>query len=763
MDTEATCRLIESSGGPKTGKLGRDSDPNAILHDDQISTLVLLDDRELTVVNVLALTPMIGTRPANHPSSHILFSSTVHMYNAMINSTADFDHLPASFNNAHVAFVYCVKVPTNITGAFSFGTGKHDRSKPCQSTPTPTSAHALHPARNRMQDALRPNDETFKRVYATGYQTWIELYHRAIDSPLEFPSSNMANAFPSHPRIIPQLELDRRSTCVLHAIGRTVWETADKNCDLPSLTMKTALQVTATCATRVHLEDSCQTTPWNQFGEHGDHIPILTLAWAYVLSARWAEIIPGATMEYTNSRAPLFPTCESIRCDSTPVQLGDMTDHALRWWEAVLATDEGWDASILHNTQNLKSPWSVSLQMPGMSIHLKSKPATLHNHAPASYATASSYILAYVAYHGIYDQSCAAFATALLLPTRHRISKSVHWARPHFPAKHGVPPMKSHGQPPWGRDKQQLDKLLTMSCNTIGMQSILNSSFIEPDLPCNICGAWLQGTFAVLDAPSAQKPAVLAHMLMQKSPHLDFLWLGAILLDVHPYIMRWARPAAWLIDLQAAAWTGTFVSFIQKPVSVEHSKGEITRADEARLMFLAQSEYHCSPPLVPFSPFGFIALKDCILDVQLHACCAGEHGLRYTGISWDCMDKTTIFQKGAADSWTNTKPLMKIAGGEGTVPYEKLDRDGDCSESMTRSMFTWLRDADGYPVAEKAIREHEWIADESSSDEEGDIAEGDGGSHGPAAPKAPMSQRKALVADRCGFRIDEVGEVACVR
>lgn len=157
----------------------------------------------------------------------------------------------------------------------------------------------------------------------------------------------MANAFPSHPRLISQLELDRSSTSVLQATGLTVWKTADKKCDLASLTMKTALRVTAPCATRIHLEDSSPTTPWNQFGEHGDHIPILTLAWAYVLSARWAEIIPGATMEYTNSRAPLFPTCEGIRCDSTPIQLGDMTDHALRWWEAVLATDEGWDASGL--------------------------------------------------------------------------------------------------------------------------------------------------------------------------------------------------------------------------------------------------------------------------------------------------------------------------------------------------------------------------------------------------------------------------------
>ncbi|RCI07447.1 hypothetical protein L249_4544 [Ophiocordyceps polyrhachis-furcata BCC 54312] len=39
-----------------------------------------------------------------------------------------------------------------------------------------------------------------------------------------------------------------------------------------------------------------------------------------------------------------------------------------------------------------------------------------------------------------------------------------------------------------------------------GMSSLLSSSFIKPDLPCNICGAWIQGAFAVLDVTLAQEP-----------------------------------------------------------------------------------------------------------------------------------------------------------------------------------------------------------------------------------------------------------------
>ncbi len=585
-----------------------------------------------------------------------------------------------------------------------------------------------------MQDALRPDDDAFRRVYAAGYQTWLGLYQRAAlaAAPLEMPHATMASAFPNHPSLLPQLELNRNSTSILYATGQTRWEKSNHKCDLPPFTMRTVLRITAPGATRVIFEDRCAATAWRQFGERGDHVPILTLAWADVFSARWAEIIPGASLKYTDSRAPVFPPSEMTGSDAA-VQAGDMTDGALRWWEAVLAAGEGWDASILHNGRHLKAPWSVSLPMPGISVISKSTPTTFDDHTPASCSTATSYILAYAACHGLEKQSCAAFAAALLLPTRRQMYRTVHWTRPHFPAlpaQHHREHTTSYGAPPWGTSQQQLDKLLTISCNTTGMQSVLSSSFIEPDLPCNIAGAWLQGAFAVLDAScGAQETGILAQMLMQKSPHLGFLWLGAILVDVQHYIMKWARPAACLVDLQAAAWTDTFVSFLQRPVSAERVTDEITRADEARLLFLAQGRYHRLPPLAPFTPFGSIAHRDCTLDVQLHISCAGRHGLRYAGLSWDCRDNTATFQKATASSWTGAETRVAVEGdGDGVVPYDKLDQEQDCSPSMTRSIFVWLRDLDGYPVVERAIRVHAWIADDASSDEESDAREGGGGS-----------------------------------
>jgi hypothetical protein len=53
------------------------------------------------------------------------------------------------------------------------------------------------------------------------------------------------------------------------------------------------------------------------------------------------------------------------------------------------------------------------------------------------------------------------------------------------------------------------------------------------------------------------------------------------------------------------------------------------------------------------------------------------------------------------------------------VNYDSLDNeDDDCSEMVTRNIFTWLRDEDGFPVAERAVREHEWIDNLDSDDDE---------------------------------------------
>jgi hypothetical protein len=59
-----------------------------------------------------------------------------------------------------------------------------------------------------------------------------------------------------------------------------------------------------------------------------------------------------------------------------------------------------------------------------------------------------------------------------------------------------------------------------------------------------------------------------------------------------------------------------------------------------------------------------------------------------------------------------------------------FEDDGEISEMVTRNIFTWLRGEDGFPVAERAIRQHQWIDNLDSDDDtpiQGDVRSIHGG------------------------------------
>ena len=196
---------------------------------------------------------------------------------------------------------------------------------------------------------------------------------------------------------------------------------------------------------------------------------------------------------------------------------------------------------------------------------------------------------------------------------------------------------------------------------------------------------------------------------MKRDPSLGFLWLGAFIIGAQTRSLQEARQGWWKIDLNVAAWTGTLMSFIQEPVSTLPSDTEdISRADECRLMYLSQDQYYTVPPLFPFAPFGSTAITDTNIDVRQHARCEISHCLKYAGLTWRCRgdQRAVTTFPGTPLRAKNGQP--KVVNG--SIAYGNLDNeDDDCSEKVTRNIFTWLRDEDGFPVAERAIREYEWI------------------------------------------------------
>lgn len=418
------------------------------------------------------------------------------------------------------------------------------------------------------------------------------------------------------------------------------------------------------------------------------------------------------------------------------VDIGDVGEDAARWWTAVLSAGGGWAASIANDKGALLcSPWSIRPQSdtPFIPSPEYRRHSATPSH-PASFKTAVHYLSEYCRLHEAHEQSDAAPAAALLIPVAKYDGRRIALPYPRTSSK--APQGSSKDRPAlsqWEKDHRHLDRLLTLSCNARGVKTLLISIFFQPDIVCNVCGAWLEGSFAFLDSDEAKDPSLRLRMFIERDPGLALLWLGAFITGADARCIQDARAGWWKVDLSAAVWTGTHASFIQGPVS-KHAPpvANISRADECRLLYLTHGPNHTSPPLFPFAPFGSTAMEDTDLDVRQHVVCPAVQCLGYGGFTWDCEGVERVKQPShndvseilirskAPDGWSS-REVDSIA-----VDYDNLDLEDDdeTSEMVTRNIFTWLRGENGFPAAERAIRQHEWI-DNLDSDDDGGPVEGE--------------------------------------
>lgn len=221
--------------------------------------------------------------------------------------------------------------------------------------------------------------------------------------------------------------------------------------------------------------------------------------------------------------------------------------------------------------------------------------------------------------------------------------------------------------------------------------------------------------------------------MIRRDPDIGFLWLGSFITGGNDKALREGRAGWWNIDLGAAAWTGTLMSFIQMPVpQFATDTRSISRADECRLLYLCHDINYTIPPLFPFPPFGSTAIEDTNIDVHEHILCGWDHGLRFSHLTWHCSDGTKVQQGPKVPSMATRLKNGVLQGSvpEVEVDYEEYDSEDENSEMVTRNIFTWLRGDDGFPAAERAIREHEWIDNLDYEDDEpieGDVHSSFGG------------------------------------
>ncbi|KMQ49204.1 hypothetical protein A7C99_6826 [Trichophyton rubrum] len=549
-------------------------------------------------------------------------------------------------------------------------------------------------------DAVRPAKSARRAMFERGFRAWSGLADIAIKATSLPDSCFDLKMLADIPSLSPGSDL-KEEYGRLRATGTSTWATEGSD-DSVYIEKQLDIYLSTRGPTNITLTDrDLDYCSW--FGRADNHITVLVLAWAYILSARWAELVSGAVFEYNNNS-------QIVDGDHViSVNTGTINDEAARWWTAVLSQD-GWEAYIPSDETRFKSPWSIALKSP-IRFRLSYLGETLVQPKAASSVEALGYIKEYCNLHGLTEQSYAALSVALLLPRLSSRARNVPLPIPKLNHEVCVSGIKGRASQEQLYELKYLDKFLVLSCNTKGICGLLSSIFYDPKVACNFASPWLQAIIAVIKHVGDTQ---IIHVMAARSPHLAFIWLGAIITGFHNDVIRDGQSGLIPIELHSATWTGTIQSFIQEPLSKPLvTDGYISRANECRLLYIIQDEFHERLPLSPWHPFGQTALEDTELSIRSNAEKV-TGGLVYAKWSWDSKVGSLIHQVPRGSLLPVFRELPEVP--DIPVSYEGFRDEDVVSGNATRMIFGWLR-FEGYPTSERPIYTHEWF-DVDGSDED---------------------------------------------
>ena len=531
---------------------------------------------------------------------------------------------------------------------------------------------------------IRPSDERFRSIYASGFETWADLYS-AASTKRKLPRNYLSpqEAFPHHPSLptIGSVEYDKFEAFIT---ATSLWGSGVSSCkhELPSFERPVQIGVATKSPILLSVSDIAQDnincSLW--FISDDDYLIILILAWTYILSARWAELMrTTCSVEYTHALEAHCDTLNEPKADyneSNTVYIDiDYADpDEARWWSAILLSGQGWRATMRLAKATFLSPWSTDFQS---DLRFLLSPPSQPSVSPSNptFLTACGYLTRFCTRHNITDQSYAALAAALLLPSVGD-GRILHLLPPRISKSKLSRSLREEFS--WTRPIHCSDRLLMLNCNIRGIRPALLSVFHEADVECNTVTPWLQGTLSAIKTLAKTDACIIGRMCMDRKPEVAYLWLGATVLGLQERLLQDVWRGQIQFDLESAAWSETLQSFIQQPVSSPLVVQEhIRRADECRLLFLSRSDHYVRHPVCQWKPFGVTPVEDVDIEVRVHCNC----------------------------------------GERAPVSYEALDRDRKIIfENTTRSILGWLR-SDGWTRDEKETLQHPWF-DMSDSDEE---------------------------------------------
>ncbi|KFH42529.1 hypothetical protein ACRE_067520 [Hapsidospora chrysogenum ATCC 11550] len=410
--------------------------------------------------------------------------------------------------------------------------------------------------------------------------------------------------------------------------GYSTWKNCDTSCCLGTKRERDrTIDLRKSHPTTCKLSASQSFREWD--GSPNNGIALLVAGWAYIPSASLAER-QGLPMEYCKPE----PSDSSHPAGPIKLHLEYAKVQERTWWRAVVAQGVGW--FLAANLEEV-SPWALSMSDLGVDIVGQVD----FEQPPPTARQAATYLARFCHAFSLGNQSSAALAAALSIPLH---ATMIAWAPVtiELPAPSFALPAINTRRRTVPPDFQLLGYYMTLSLSTWALGPSLWSVFWEPDVPCDLAGAWTAPIATVLQPAIEEEDLELVAKIFS-STRVAPLWLGvalcgrggivesilSFLTKLHDY--PFSRP-----DIDAAAWTGIPQSFLDAQRTQPSSRGTVTRADVWRLRHDCHAEYQSNAfsytPAFGWPPFGRMRVEDVELEIRHHLDCS--HNWIYMHWTW---------------------------------------------------------------------------------------------------------------------------------
>lgn len=241
-----------------------------------------------------------------------------------------------------------------------------------------------------MGDALRPSDDEFSDVLLQSLKVWTS-YLGVGDKKCLIPRQaiNMRPLVSQTPPFLGDVLAsfdvttsfaceEKESQGSLLVNGRSMWRTSKGISDLPPKVLPKQLLLAVSSRLSVELSEDSPLSDWPRVQglsgcDDGNYLSVLYFAWTYILSTRWVELLNRSAdhechMGYTTDRVE----GRSPPSNNRPLVQIDIGDDTCReevlWWQAILCSDDGWDATVEYNGHVYLPPWSISAKKAGITL-----------------------------------------------------------------------------------------------------------------------------------------------------------------------------------------------------------------------------------------------------------------------------------------------------------------------------------------------------------------------------------------------------------